>query len=385
MRFKNPGAVFLLGVWASIVGLLLAGLWPFNFSPKNRAGWIPGRRGLYFDGAHRHPIRSVGGLARLSLPHSPGSTGAEAQGSFTLSLHLMASQDTEGGVPHLLSFVEPSGREALYLGQFKRDLIVRWYESPSGGRRALRELGVGGAFMKAKARWITVVSDPGGASIFLDGEVAARFPGERLLAKGRSIGEYSLVLGNSPEAANPWTGTFLDMALYDRILDPSRILGLWGGGRDGFSDPAMGTDGLISAYRFEGGEAKRVPDLSGRGGGLLIPERIAVRKKMLAWPEFDAAIDAWIWKDILINVLGFVPFGFLASGWLEKRGRRRLKRPGLIILLAGGGVSLGIEAAQSLMPIRDSSLVDFACNALGVILGIAAYRLAMRLRRKAGA
>ena len=36
-----------VGIW---IGIFVAGLWPFNFFPKNRIRWLPGGAGLHFDG-----------------------------------------------------------------------------------------------------------------------------------------------------------------------------------------------------------------------------------------------------------------------------------------------------------------------------------------------
>lgn len=74
--------------------------------------------------------------------------------------------------------------------------------------------------------------------------------------------------------------------------------------------------------------------------------------------------------DIAINVLAYLPFGFLWATVLAVR-----LRPGVAFVLAalaGGLLSLGVETAQNYLPSRVPSNLDFASNTLGALLGAAA-------------
>jgi hypothetical protein len=97
-------------------GVLFVGLWPFDFSPKNSAYWLPNGEGLHFDGQHRRYKLSVGGIAYTPSPLSSRKPAALEKGSFTIDIHLRSAQDSTDGVPHILSFISSSGREVLYLG-----------------------------------------------------------------------------------------------------------------------------------------------------------------------------------------------------------------------------------------------------------------------------
>jgi hypothetical protein len=57
----------ILGVLclANLIGLLFAGLWPFDFSPENKAVWVSGGKGLFFDGKRKPWKRSVGSIANI--------------------------------------------------------------------------------------------------------------------------------------------------------------------------------------------------------------------------------------------------------------------------------------------------------------------------------
>lgn len=79
------------------------------------------------------------------------------------------------------------------------------------------------------------------------------------------------------------------------------------------------------------------------------------------WPRY------WTLTDTLANLAGYVPLGFLITWAAWRRGARTLA------LLAGALLpallSLGLEAAQSYLPLRVPSLVDWLLNAGGALLG----------------
>jgi VanZ family protein len=88
------------------------------------------------------------------------------------------------------------------------------------------------------------------------------------------------------------------------------------------------------------------------------------------WPRY------WTLKDVLANLAGYVPLGFLITWAAWRRGAR------LWALLAGALLpallSLGLEAAQSYLPQRVPSNVDWLLNAAGATGGAV---LAMALGR----
>ncbi|MEG0922032.1 MAG: VanZ family protein [Comamonas sp.] len=75
----------------------------------------------------------------------------------------------------------------------------------------------------------------------------------------------------------------------------------------------------------------------------------------------------WTWFDVLINVAGYAPLGFLLSlGWW----RQGWCRTGwLWAFLVGALLSLAMEFLQIFLPHRVSSNMDWLLNALGTLLG----------------
>jgi VanZ family protein len=84
----------------------------------------------------------------------------------------------------------------------------------------------------------------------------------------------------------------------------------------------------------------------------------------LGWPRY------WTGFDLVSNLLGYLPFGFLLFVALVRGGRSA----GVAALLACAGgtlLSLTMELLQNYLPHRVSSNVDLALNALGTGLGVA--------------
>jgi glycopeptide antibiotics resistance protein len=74
-------------------------------------------------------------------------------------------------------------------------------------------------------------------------------------------------------------------------------------------------------------------------------------------------------RDVVTNVLFYMPLGLLVPWWPSgrKRLRRRLER--CLLLLAGPLLSLAMESAQVLTRNRDPSAWDWAANSAGYLIG----------------
>jgi glycopeptide antibiotics resistance protein len=96
--------------------------------------------------------------------------------------------------------------------------------------------------------------------------------------------------------------------------------------------------------------------------------------------------DLTDWSDILLNVLGFVPFGALVVVYVWVATSSVSKKDVFFAVLAGLSISMAIELLQVFLPSRDSSLLDVIMNTLGTWIGAsAAVTACSRLcERKAG-
>lgn len=82
--------------------------------------------------------------------------------------------------------------------------------------------------------------------------------------------------------------------------------------------------------------------------------------------------------DMVVNVLGYVPYGFLAAAALQPRLRGA--RAFTAAVASAMVLTLILEALQSYLPVRIASNLDALCNVLGAALGAgAAVRYGPRL------
>ena len=81
------------------------------------------------------------------------------------------------------------------------------------------------------------------------------------------------------------------------------------------------------------------------------------------WPRY------WTWQDALFNLLAYLPLGFLLT--LAPHHRHSPWARVLIPVLFGFLLSTTIEALQTLIPGRVSSLLDLFFNTLGTLCGAA--------------
>jgi glycopeptide antibiotics resistance protein len=74
-------------------------------------------------------------------------------------------------------------------------------------------------------------------------------------------------------------------------------------------------------------------------------------------------------EDIIINLLGFLPLGFILDATLIKLGRIFEKRYLLITVSFCFTASLIIEIAQAWIPSRSSDILDLILNTPGALIG----------------
>ena len=84
------------------------------------------------------------------------------------------------------------------------------------------------------------------------------------------------------------------------------------------------------------------------------------------WPRY------WTGFDVMSNLLGYAPFGFLLALALQ---RSAVRAPVLLATLTAGVLSVSLESTQMLLPMRVPSNVDLALNVAGALLGALVARV----------
>jgi len=87
--------------------------------------------------------------------------------------------------------------------------------------------------------------------------------------------------------------------------------------------------------------------------------------------QLAADLNPWEVRDVVLNVLFFMPLGFGICVLMIEPRAKRYSAPAILLLITfiAFSLSLSIEIAQSLLPIRTSSLHDVAANTIGAAVG----------------
>jgi VanZ family protein len=355
---------------AIVAGYFIMGLWPFTFRPPNRVSWLVDRTGLHFetDGVAYDPA---------SLPALGLSGAARQSANFTMELWVEANYEPANDVFYILTIHNRRLPFDFVLCQWQREFLLRattQHPQPAG---KIREVGVSGALPERKARFITVRGDGAGTDFYLDGLSAEHFPQFVLNAEAL---DGQLILGNDASGKHSWTGRLFGLAIYNQALDASEIAQhhvLW---TQGHARQLVKAPGLTELYLFDEGGGQQAEDSSGHRHHVIIPAIYQViHKEFLIPPWKDIAYDRPNYLDIVVNILGFVPFGFCFFLHCRLPRPNQWATNALFVVLAGAAVSLTIEVIQAWLPNRVSSMTDLLSNTAGTLLGVV---LALAIRPK---
>jgi hypothetical protein len=357
---------------ATIAAIAYAGLAPLEFQPANEVEWIDPGPGLRFEG--RGIAHSTAALHWERSPH-PGEVSVE--------LWVVPADEPDDRLGQIFAFFDGRAVEPLLIAQWKSGLVVRTRVDDGRGRRRYRELGSLGLLFRDQERFVAVASAATGTAVFLDGRELEQRTSLSLIPAGEKFSG-RIVFGNSAAGTAPWRGDLLGAAVYRRALTPAEIAEHHVRVRDGGVSSLAEEDGLTALYAFEGRTGEAAHSRAATGPSLQVPLRFErLRKQTLQLPRWRTRPSGAFGRDVLLNLLAFMPLGFFAVAAGRKRSRGIATRNVLVgAVLLGGVLSLGIELIQVELPARVSSATDVASNLLGTIAGAAfAWRgpLAARL------
>lgn len=349
---------------AITIVIFIVGLWPLSFHPKNKVEWLSGKKGIHFYGR--------------GIVYSPELFNSEEESIFqnnsiTIEIFLQPEKEPDKNLPRIISLYDGKKAELLTLSQWKTTLIIIKNEDTNLRDNKTPKIGFKNALLKGEVQFITITSQPEGTDIYLKGKSAKSFPHFTLIDKSTKY--WQLVIGNSPTGKQPWTGNILGLAIYNRSLREKEVFQhyqIWLKN----SSQILENKGLSALYLFDEHYGTLAHNKVGAQHHLLIPETFQVLKKsILIMPWKDFRLNLSYLKDILVNIVGFIPFGFIFSIFLYNKKQLPISRIYLITIFLGGGISLIIELLQAYLVTRSSQMIDLICNILGTFLGIMLFRI----------
>jgi hypothetical protein len=339
--------------------ILTLGLWPFH-SPKNDVTWFKSASGLSF--GHYGSVHSSGALQTTSSARGIGGS---------IEIWVQPNQWSGGTI---LAFYEPERRRLFELQQSLSDLKLETEVQNHENQTTKARLYVGDAFLhslqKKKPIFVAVTYGPDGTNAYVDGtlaEAAPRFVIPNDAFTGR------IVVGDSPWQPDSFRGQIRGLAVYHAELAAAQVsrhyLSWTNNGRPDTTEDEHNT----ALYLFDEKAGTVIRNRAAAGPDLYIPERYTVANKISLepfWKEFHKSRSYW--EDVLMNVVGFIPVGFVFYAYF--RTASPIKRAMLATIAVGTATSLTIEILQAFLPTRDSGTTDLFTNTLGTYVGVLCYR-----------
>jgi VanZ like family/Concanavalin A-like lectin/glucanases superfamily len=346
----------VLGLLCVVVLIIIftAGLWPFH-APKNQVSWLSNSNGIHF-----------GGYGVILTPGVSSFAGLKDGISRSVEIWLQPDHSDIGGT--ILAFYKPGNRiVAFSLHQSIDDLLLQRV-TVYGQRLAKSGFYIGHVFRKNNQLFVTITSNSQDTAVYLNGALVRTFPRFGLSSEDLTG---QLIVGNHPLADDGWQGQVKGLAVYNRALTEVQVLQHYNAWTTN-QNAEIKNESPNSLYLFNEGSGAIVHNQLNSETDLRIPEHFFVLHAPFLktpWAEFQAS---WSYvKDVLINIAGFVPFGFSFCAYFVSV--RRMSQAVVATIVLGGVVSLTIEVLQAFLPTRDSGMTDIITNTLGTAVGTALY------------
>jgi VanZ family protein len=334
--------------------ILVAGLWPFH-APLNHVNWVA---------VHGLRFRKYGSITTAGEFRTPST----ADDSCAFEIWLQPARLRGSGT--IFSFYQPQAQFPPFaLRQSLGDLVFLKAD-PARPAKKTRTY-VYGVFSESKPVLVTINSNQSGTSVYVDGTLLKQL--ENFHLSNREL-TGRLVIGNSSSGTDEWSGQVKGFAIYDRQLSAEQIAQNYRNWKSNTS--SQPAENAIAFYTFDEGTGRTIHNHADPATDLQIPERFFVLHQRFLerpWDEYRPGLNYW--KDIAINVTGFIPLGFFFYAYFSLL--RKTERPALSTTVFGFAVSLTIELLQSLLPTRNSGMTDLFTNTLGTAIGVFLFRISM--------
>ena len=353
-----------------VLGILFFGLRPKGFHLSNNVNWVADKPGIHFD-----PY----GIAYTALSEKRIESGLSESGSFSIEIAIKPEPYNQEGFNFILVFHDGRDRNQLLVGQYRSSLIIMNGDDYSN-RRKTKRIAVNHIFQSSKEILLSITTGEEGTKAYIDGRLIKR-KRDLKLEIPRGGDSSRLILGNSVYGEHSWRGNIFGLACYGHELTSEEVelhFDKWSKEQK-FSFAEQGNPFLL--YFFDEKNGVRALDHGNGNHHLKISKRIHIlEKRILSSPWIDLKLNKSFIQDFVINLVGFIPLGFILSATFIELGGTLKKRVILVTVALCFTISLIIEVAQGWMPSRSSQILDLLLNTSGALIGAMAYRAIVMTR-----
>ena len=343
-----------------LIGILFFGLRPKGFHFSNNVNWITDKPGIRF-GSY--------GIAYTALSDKRIERDLSESGSFSIEITIKPEPRNQEGFNLILVLHDARDRNQLLIGQYCSSLIIMNGDDYSN-RRKTRRIALNQVFQSPEEIFLSITTGDEGTSAYIDGRLIKRKKDLKLEIPRGGDTSPRLILGNSVYGNSSWRGDIYGLAFYGYDLTSEQVelhFNNWSKEQK-FSYANQYKPSLL--YLFDEKNSKMAIDHANGNHELKIPTRMHIlKKRILAPPWIDLKLNKSFIQDFVINLVGFIPLGFILSATFIELGGTLKKRVVLITVALCFAISLIIEVAQGWMPSRSSQILDLMLNTSGALIG----------------
>jgi len=348
------------GSLAIIVVLIILyfGLWPKSPFMENNIDWLPELQAIDF---------RESGVAYLNDLNS-APTRQEFR-EFTIDLRIAAHNVRKRGFRPILMIHGGSDKEQMTVWQWGSSIIAMNGDDYSY-RRKLPRVSAYDVLAPGRTVTVTLSSADHSTRLYINGELAAENRTWQISIP-KSGEKLHFILGNSVHAKHGWQGLVYSISMHNRALSRDEILRL----HENAPSPALSSEDAFQdspyllLYRTH--KVHDTPVEQSIHIPIFLPERVIILKKnVLAAPWHHFSLSRNLVIDIVLNFLGFIPFGALLYLHLKNFSKSADFTVKIAALAGCFLLSLVIEIGQIWQLTRYSSLLDLLLNTSGGYAGV---------------
>jgi hypothetical protein len=368
----NSDIKFMLSAGLSLTILLIVlffGLSGKGFHFSNGVTWIKDKPGIRFGNY---------GIAYAIIDDDQTKHNISRLKAFSIEIAIKPEAFDLEGFNLILSLYGGKDSNQLIVGQWKSYLIAMNGDDYSN-KRKIKRISTDIDSDSPEKILLTITAGEEGTKLYIDGKLLKAE--SNLFLKIPGDNNLKITLGNSVYGKASWRGEVYGLALYADRLEPETIEKHF---KDWSKNQILSfsrSENTLLFFTFNDGKGTETIDYVSGIQKLNIPPRFQILKKSfvsLPWRDFQA--DKSYLIDLIINLLGFIPSGFILCALFVQAGGILQKKALLLSVFLCFLISLCIEIVQAWIPSRSSQGLDLILNTFGALMGAKLYMKSSKLK-----